>query len=61
MNFGRFIRPLTWAYVIIIGGVLMITPDGIDPIVYRAAGAVGVLLGIAGFAVGRQQEPNALA
>jgi hypothetical protein len=60
MNLARLLGPLTWAYVIIVGGVLMITPDGIDPIVFRAAGAVGVVLGIAGFAVGRQRR-DALA
>lgn len=59
MNLARLIGPLTWAYIIIVGGVLMITPDGIDPIVYRTAGAVGVLLGIAGIALRRQQ--NAIA
>lgn len=59
MNLGRLIGPLTWAYIIIVGGVLMITPDGIGPIVYRTVGAVGVLLGIAGIALRRQQ--NAIA
>lgn len=38
---------------IIVGGVLLITPDGIDPIVFRVAGVVGILLGIAAFALGR--------
>lgn len=49
----NFLGPLTWAYVIIIGG-LMITPDGIGPIVTNPAvrvvvGGIGVALGVLGF------------
>lgn len=49
----NFVGPLTWAYVIIIGG-LMITPGGIDPIVTNPAlrvviGGIGVVLGVLGF------------
>jgi len=58
MNLAKALGPLTWAYVIIIGGILMITPDGIDPIVFRVAGAIGVVLGIAGFAFGRRLAPS---
>ena len=54
MNLAKIIGPLTWAYAIIVGGVLLITPDGIDPIVYRVVGVVGILLGIAAFALGRR-------
>ena len=54
---NRFIGPATWAYAIIIGGVLLITPEGIDPIVYRVLGAVGVLLGLAAFALSRRTVP----
>ena len=53
----KLIGPLAWAYVIIIGG-LMITPGGIDPIVTNpaariAVGAVAVVLGVLGFVAGR--------
>lgn len=54
MNLARILGPLTWAYAIVVGGVLLITPDGIDPIVYRVAGPVGIALGLAGFALGRR-------
>jgi hypothetical protein len=55
---NRFLLgPATWAYAIIVGGALLITPDGIDPIVYRALGAVGVLLGLAAFALSRRAAP----
>ena len=54
MGLARIIGPLTWAYAIIVGGVLLITPDGIDPIVFRVVGVVGVLLGITAFALSRR-------
>jgi hypothetical protein len=57
---ARFIGPLTWAYAIIIGGVLLITPDGIDPIVYTVLGVLGIALGIAGFVFGRARVPAAV-
>lgn len=49
----NLVGPLTWAYVIIIGG-LIITPGGIGPIVTNAAlrvviGGIGVVLGVLGF------------
>lgn len=50
---ARIIGPLTWAYAIIVGGVLLITPEGIDPIVYTVLGVLGIVLGIAAFALGR--------
>ncbi len=42
----RYIGPLTWAYAILIGGMLLITPEGIDPIVFRVAGGVSASLGM---------------
>jgi hypothetical protein len=56
---ARFIGPLTWAYAIIIGGVLILTPEGWDPIVFTILGVVGIALGIAGFVFGRQRAPAA--
>lgn len=43
------IGPLAWAYAIIIGGVLLLTPGGIGPIVTNVAGVLGIGLGAAGF------------
>lgn len=54
MNLARLIGPLAWAYAIIVGGVLLITPEGVGPIVYQVLGALGILIGIAGFALGRR-------
>lgn len=45
----KLIGPLTWAYAIIIGGALLITPGGIVPIVTKIAGLVGVALGGAAY------------
>ena len=45
---NRGIEVLAWAYAIIIGGVLIITPGGIDPIVTKIAGGILALLGISG-------------
>jgi hypothetical protein len=56
---ARFIGPLTWAYAIIIGGVLILTRVGWDPIVFTAVGVVGIALGIAGFVFGRARTPAA--
>ncbi len=55
MNWKRWIGPLAWAWVIIIGGI-MITPGGINPIVTNPAlaqilGAIAVVLGITAIAV----------
>ena len=49
----QIVGPVTWAFVIIVGG-LMITPGGITPIVTNpafriAVGLLGVALGVAGF------------
>ena len=51
--------PLTWAFVIIIGG-LMLTPDGIDIIVANPAlrlamGVIAIALGGMGFIEQRRQ------
>ncbi len=43
---GKYLGPATWAFLIILGGVLMLTPEGIDPIVTRAAGAFSIVLGV---------------
>ncbi|MCD4847764.1 MAG: hypothetical protein K8R76_06205 [Candidatus Aegiribacteria sp.] len=48
-----FVGPLTWAFVIIVGG-LMITPEGITPIVTNpglriAFAVISIGLGVAGF------------
>jgi len=51
----KYIGPLTWAYAILIGGVLLITPEGIDPIVFRVAGAISIALGVAGFVSARRE------
>lgn len=54
MNLARIIGPLAWAYLIIVGLGLQISPGGIDPIVYRVLGVVGILLGAAAFALSRR-------
>lgn len=54
---SRIIGPLTWAYAIIIGGVLLLTPEGIDPIVYQVLGVVGILLGLTAFVLSRRTVP----
>ena len=46
----KIIGPLTWAYVIIVGG-LMITPEGVNPIVTNPAfrtiiSVVSIILGV---------------
>jgi hypothetical protein len=56
---ARYIGPLTWAYAIIIGGVLILRPEGWDPIVYTVLGVVGIALGIAGVVFGRARPPAA--
>ncbi|WP_374087138.1 hypothetical protein [Methylomicrobium lacus] len=55
-NLAKNIGPLTWAYAIIIGGVLLLTPGGIGPIVTKIAGALGIALGAAGFYIGRTPQ-----
>ena len=50
----KIIGPLTWAYVIIVGG-LMITPEGVNPIVTNPAfrtiiSVVSIILGVIGVA-----------
>ena len=53
----NLVRVLAYAFLIIIGG-LMLTPDGIVCIacgltLTRVLGAISIVLGIAGFVVGR--------
>jgi hypothetical protein len=55
---NRFISPVAWAWLIIIGG-LMITPDGFVCIacgafVSKLIGFVSVAIGVAGFFLNRQ-------
>lgn len=55
---SRYIGPFTWAWLIIIGG-LMITPDGIVCIACgiffsKLIGFVSVVLGATGFYLNRQ-------
>lgn len=45
----RNIGPLAWAYCILIGGVILITPGGVGPIVTTVAGIAGIVIGSAGF------------
>ena len=54
--FGRWIAGLAWAWIIIIGG-LMITPGGVDcivcgPVLTRVLGVVSIALGILGVVSG---------
>lgn len=54
----KYIGPLTWAWVIIIGA-LMITPGGIECIACGASltkviGAISVIIGVAAFVVNRR-------
>ncbi|GEM_PF-2538270 len=51
----RLIGPLTWAYAILVGGVLLITPEGVIPVVYQILGVAGIGLGAAGFALNKGQ------
>lgn len=58
INITGIVRTLTWAWVIIIGA-LMITPDGVfciacNPGLIRVLGAISILIGVAAFAVSRQ-------
>lgn len=72
MSNTKWIGPLTWAYVIIVGGI-MFTPEGGNPIVTNTTlqavvGAIGIVLGAIGIAqkyrqtqaqAGRTQNPLA--
>ena len=54
--FGRWIAGLAWAWIIVIGG-LMITPGGVDcivcgPVLTRVLGVVSIALGILGVVSG---------
>jgi hypothetical protein len=54
----QFLGPLTWAFVIIVCGII-ITPGGINPIVTNSAvriaiGVTGLILGVLG-AISSQQ------
>ena len=53
-NYIKYLGPATWAYAIILGGTLLLTPAGIVSIVTNPAfikmiGGLGVALGVAGF------------
>lgn len=53
----KYISPITWAWIIIIG-VLMITPGGVECIacgttITRIIGVISVVLGIAAFVTNR--------
>jgi hypothetical protein len=55
---AKLIGPLTWAWCIIVGG-LMFTPDGITciacgPTLQKVLGAISILLGIGGFVLSRR-------
>lgn len=56
---ARLIGPLTWAYAIIVGGLLLVPGGPPIPIVYTILGVVGIVLGIAGFVFGRARVPAA--
>ncbi|MFO1419300.1 MAG: hypothetical protein U1E83_11630 [Methylotetracoccus sp.] len=43
------IGPLAWAYCILLGGVLLLTPGGIIPIVTKILGIIGIAIGSFGF------------
>lgn len=43
------IGPLAWAYCILLGGVLLLTPGGIVPIVTKILGIIGIAIGSFGF------------
>ena len=54
----RFIGVLAWAWIIVIGG-LMITPGGIDcivcgPLLTRVLGVMSIVLGITGLALSQR-------
>ncbi|GET38485.1 hypothetical protein [Microseira wollei] len=54
------IGALAWAWLIIIGG-LMITPGGIDcivcgPVISRVIGVISILIGVSGFVVSLRQR-----
>lgn len=42
------IGPLTWAYCILAGGILL-TPEGPVPVVFKLFALLGIALGAAGF------------
>ena len=55
---SRFIGPLAWAWIIIVGG-LMITPGGIEcivcgPVVTKLIGVISVAIGVAGFVINQR-------
>ncbi|HEX9943568.1 MAG TPA: hypothetical protein VGG03_16265 [Thermoanaerobaculia bacterium] len=59
---ARYIGPLAWAWIIIVGG-LMLFPGGIEcikcgPTLTKVLGVISILIGIAGFVLGR---PTAVA
>ncbi len=54
-------RELAWAWLIIIGGIILITPGGVICLscgpIERLAGIISILIGVIGFAAGRTQAP----
>jgi hypothetical protein len=55
---AKLIGPLTWAWCIIVGG-LMFTPGGVEciacgPTLQKVLGVVSILLGIGGFVLNRR-------
>jgi hypothetical protein len=62
MNIPNIIKTLTWAWAIIVGG-LMITPEGIvciacGPVITKILGVISILLGISAFIVDRQMPAD---
>jgi hypothetical protein len=49
------IGPLTWAYCIIAGGMLL-TPDGPVPIIHKLFALAGIAIGAAGFINGAKRQ-----
>ncbi|MCE5194432.1 MAG: hypothetical protein LLF28_03100 [Nitrospiraceae bacterium] len=56
---AKLIGPLTWAWVIIIGG-LMFTPEGITciacgPVATKVIAVISIVLGVIGFVVNKRK------
>ncbi len=59
-NLTTFFRTLAWAWIIVIG-VLIITPGGINctvcgPLLTKFMGVISILIGISGLAVGFREQ-----
>ena len=57
----RFIVYITWAWMIIIGGLLIITPGGVQclacgPTTSKWLGVISILIGVAAFFSGRSRS-----